>query len=68
MIVFTGKASEPVNLWIDTGRAELHPAAHLWGENSNDADLRHRRQRRQLQPRRGLPGPGNGFVTSSGFF
>ena len=30
--IFTGRASEPVYLWIDQGRAELRPAKHLWGK------------------------------------
>ena len=38
MIVFTGKASEPVYLWIDAGRAELRPAAHLWGKSSHETE------------------------------
>ena len=38
MIVFSGKSPEPVYLWIDNGRAELRPAAHLWGKNSPDTE------------------------------
>jgi len=38
MIVFSGQASEPVYLWIDAGRAQLRPAAHLWGKNSHDTE------------------------------
>ena len=30
MIVFKGKAAQPVYLWIDAGRAQLRPATHLW--------------------------------------
>lgn len=30
-IVFTGRAPEPVYLWLHDGKAELRPAGHLWG-------------------------------------
>ena len=30
-IVFTGRAAEPVYLWLNDGTAELRPANHLWG-------------------------------------
>ena len=30
-LIVTGKASEPVYLWIDDDRVELRPAASLWG-------------------------------------
>jgi aldehyde:ferredoxin oxidoreductase len=32
-IVFTGKAAEPVTLWVQDGQAELRSAAHLWGHD-----------------------------------
>ena len=51
MIVFTGKAPEPVYLWIDAGRAELRPAAHLWGKNSHETEA-------ALQSRDPPGGPG----------
>jgi len=38
MIVFSGRAAEPVYLWIDNGRVELRPAAHLWGKTSHETD------------------------------
>ncbi len=38
MIVFVGKAPEPVYLWIDQGHAELRPAAHLWGKTTHETD------------------------------
>ena len=38
MIVFTGRAKEPVYLWIMNGRAELRSAAHLWGKTTHDTD------------------------------
>jgi aldehyde:ferredoxin oxidoreductase len=31
-IIFTGRAKEPVYLWINQGKAELRPAKHLWGK------------------------------------
>src|SRR5687768_14293047 len=37
-IVFTGKAAEPVYLWLHDGTAELRPAKHLWGKVTADVD------------------------------
>jgi aldehyde:ferredoxin oxidoreductase len=31
-VIFTGRAAEPVYLWIDQGKAELRTAKHLWGK------------------------------------
>lgn len=31
-LLFTGRAANPVYLWIDKGRAELRSAVHLWGK------------------------------------
>jgi aldehyde:ferredoxin oxidoreductase len=36
MIIFSGKAPEPVYLWINAGRAQLRPAAYLWGKNTHE--------------------------------
>ncbi|GAB4461238.1 MAG: aldehyde ferredoxin oxidoreductase family protein [Anaerolineales bacterium] len=33
----TGKASAPVYLWLDGGRLEVRPAAHLWGMDTYEA-------------------------------
>jgi len=30
----TGKASEPIYLWLNDGRLEFRKAAHLWGQNT----------------------------------
>jgi aldehyde:ferredoxin oxidoreductase len=30
-LIVTGRASEPVYLWIHDGQVEIRPAAHLWG-------------------------------------
>ena len=37
-IVFTGRASEPVYLWLHDGQAELRPAGHLWGKVTAEVD------------------------------
>ncbi|HHN72963.1 MAG TPA: aldehyde ferredoxin oxidoreductase, partial [Thermopetrobacter sp.] len=44
MIVITGRAAEPVHLWIDDERAELRPATDLWGRSfwETEAALRDR--------------------------
>jgi aldehyde:ferredoxin oxidoreductase len=36
-IVITGRAPQPVYLWIQDGQAEVRPAAHLWGKTTLDA-------------------------------
>ena len=37
-IVFTGRATEPVYLWLHDGQAELRPARHLWGKVTAEVD------------------------------
>jgi aldehyde:ferredoxin oxidoreductase len=37
-IVFTGKAEQPVYLWIDDGRTEIRPAPHLWGKSTAETE------------------------------
>ena len=37
-IILEGAAPQPVYLWIDGDRAELRPAAHLWGQTTHAAD------------------------------
>ncbi|MEJ2211748.1 MAG: aldehyde ferredoxin oxidoreductase family protein [Anaerolineae bacterium] len=32
-LVITGRAAEPVYLWIKDGEAEIRPAGHLWGRD-----------------------------------
>jgi len=42
-ILFTGRSPEPVYLWVKDGKAELRPAANLWGKTvpeTTDALLR----------------------------
>ncbi|MBT3389616.1 MAG: aldehyde ferredoxin oxidoreductase family protein [Chloroflexi bacterium] len=35
MFIFTGKAAEPVYLWINEDQVEIRPAAHLWGQDTH---------------------------------
>jgi len=35
-IVFTGKAAEPVYLWIENDKVELRDAKHLWGKLTDE--------------------------------
>lgn len=37
-IVITGRAAEPVYLWLHDGEAELRPAGHLWGRTTSEVD------------------------------
>ena len=37
-VLFRGRASEPVYLFIDSGKAELRSAAHLWGKDTSDTE------------------------------
>src|SRR5437773_7357818 len=37
-IVFTGRAAEPVYLWVHDGQAQLRPAGHLWGKVTGEVD------------------------------
>ena len=37
-VFFTGIAAKPVYLFIDSGRAELRDAGHLWGKDCYDTD------------------------------
>jgi aldehyde:ferredoxin oxidoreductase len=37
-IVFTGRAPQPVYLWLHDGQTELRPAKHLWGKVTGDVD------------------------------
>jgi aldehyde:ferredoxin oxidoreductase len=32
LFIVEGRASRPVYLWVEDGRAEIRPAAHLWGK------------------------------------
>ncbi len=37
-VVFTGKSSKPVYLWIHDGEAELRDASHLWGKITGEVE------------------------------
>jgi aldehyde:ferredoxin oxidoreductase len=37
-IVISGRAVEPVYLWLHDGEAELRPAAHLWGKRTSQVE------------------------------
>jgi aldehyde:ferredoxin oxidoreductase len=37
-LVITGRAAEPVYLWLHDGEAELRPAGHLWGRTTAEVD------------------------------
>jgi len=37
-LVITGRASEPVYLWLHDGQAELRPAGHLWGRRTSEVE------------------------------
>ena len=36
-IIFEGKASNPVYLWVTDGKAEIRDADHLWGKDTGEA-------------------------------
>jgi aldehyde:ferredoxin oxidoreductase len=37
-LVVTGRAAQPVYLWLSEGQAELRDAAHLWGHTTSEVD------------------------------
>jgi aldehyde:ferredoxin oxidoreductase len=37
-VVITGKASNPVYLWIDDDKVEIRDARHIWGKDSSEAE------------------------------
>lgn len=37
-LIFQGKASQPVYLWLDGERVELREASHLWGKTTHETD------------------------------
>ena len=38
-VIVKGRASSPVYLWIDDGKAELRDASHLWGQDTGDVEM-----------------------------
>jgi len=43
-VVITGRAREPVYLWIQDGTAHIRPAAHLWGLDTGPAQAQIREE------------------------
>jgi aldehyde:ferredoxin oxidoreductase len=43
-IIFEGRSSKPVYLWIDDDHIELKSAEHLWGTTTHEADTRLRQE------------------------
>ncbi len=39
-VIFTGKAKQPVYVWIENGRVEIRPAEKLWGTGFFETDAR----------------------------
>ncbi|HSB70008.1 MAG TPA: aldehyde ferredoxin oxidoreductase family protein [Candidatus Methylomirabilis sp.] len=39
-VIFTGKARQPVYVWIEDGRVEVRPAEKLWGKGFYETDAR----------------------------
>jgi aldehyde:ferredoxin oxidoreductase len=39
LLIFQGRASEPVYLWINNDHAELREAAHIWGKTTHETDV-----------------------------
>jgi len=37
-LVVTGRAAEPVYLWLHDGQAEIRPAGYLWGKTTSQVD------------------------------
>lgn len=37
-IVVTGRAPQPVYLWVQDGQAEIRPAEHLWGRHPHEVE------------------------------
>ena len=56
-IIFTGKASEPVWLWINDGEAELRDGSSLWGLEVGDCQDEMREATGEPQAKTALIGP-----------
>lgn len=57
-IIFTGKASEPVWLWINEGEAELRDGSSLWGLEVGECQDKMREMTGEPQAKTALIGPG----------
>jgi aldehyde:ferredoxin oxidoreductase len=57
-LVVTGRAEQPVYLWIDDDAVEIRPAGHLWGLDTAPAQAAIREEAGAPQARVALIGPG----------
>ena len=57
-LVVTGRAAEPVYLWIKDGQVEIRPAGHLWGQKTADAQRMIREELDDKKIRVAQIGPG----------
>jgi len=57
-VVVTGKAEQPVYLWIKDGEAEIRPAGHLWGLSTLDCQRAVREEMGEPRARLAMIGPG----------
>lgn len=57
-VVITGKAAEPVYLWIHDGEAELRSAKHLWGMTTLDCQTTLQEELGDKRVRLTMIGPG----------
>ena len=56
-VVITGKAKQPVYIWIQDGKAEIRDAAGLWGKTTKDAQTMIREELGDTKIRVALIGP-----------
>lgn len=56
-IIFKGKASSPVYLWIHDGQAELRDASHLWGKTTGETQAALRQELNDQRIRVSCIGP-----------
>ncbi|MFN2155678.1 MAG: aldehyde ferredoxin oxidoreductase family protein, partial [Anaerolineae bacterium] len=57
-VVVTGKAEQPVYLWIKDGGAEIRPAGHLWGMTTLQCQEAVREETGEPRARLAMIGPG----------
>jgi aldehyde:ferredoxin oxidoreductase len=58
VLVITGRAAQPVYLWIDDDAVEIRPAQHLWGLDTGPAQAAIREELGAPNARVALIGPG----------
>jgi len=56
-VIFKGKASSPVYLWISDGQAELRDASHLWGKTTGETQTLLRQELNDQRVRVSCIGP-----------